>query len=146
MEFKPNTPVVTTTPTVEVTLSPQNALPVGPHRFRLVVTDEADNDSLPVEVTVIVLDTGRPTAVLDAPRTVTFGQSIQLSAARSTDPEGSALKKFTWTLLDREAPLPQPRPPIIEPVPVQPRPPIIEPVPIQPQPPIVPVQPRPPIV
>src|SRR5215204_1917541 len=124
MEFKPNTPIVTTTPTVEVTLSPQNALSVGPHRFRLVVTDEAGNESEPAEVTIIVLDTGRPTAVLDAPRSVPFGQSIQLSATRSTDPEGSALRRFTWTLLDREVPVPPPRPPI-EPVPVDPRPPII---------------------
>ena len=46
-EFIINTEVKTETPTVEVTLSPQRPLALGRHTFRLVVVDDAGNQSIP---------------------------------------------------------------------------------------------------
>jgi hypothetical protein len=63
-EFIINQEVKTETPTVEVTLSATNALPLGRHTFRLVVVDDSGNTSIPDDVIVIVADTENPTAVL----------------------------------------------------------------------------------
>jgi len=99
-EFKPNEPITTAEPTIEVTIAPANPLRVGRHRFRLVVIDDSGNSSLPDEVDVFVVDTTNPTAVLEAPRTVPFGTSFALSGARSTDVGGGTIARFIWTLVD----------------------------------------------
>lgn len=98
-DFRPNQPVETSESTVEVTVDPQNPFPVGRLRFRLVVTDDAGNESVPDEVDVIVSDNERPTAVLDAPRSVNFRESFTLSGERSTD-VGGRIVRYRWELVD----------------------------------------------
>ena len=97
--FKPGVPVVTAEPTIEVTVTPDAPLPVGRHRFQLVVVDDSGNESAPSIAEVIVRDAQKPTAVLDAPRDVNSGSSFQLSGARSSD-IGGKIVKYIWTRLD----------------------------------------------
>lgn len=98
-EFIPNKPVNTTEPKVEVTVDPNNPFPVGRLRFRLVVTDDAGNESAPDEVDVIVRDSERPTAVIDAPRAVNFRDSFTLSGERSAD-VGGRIDTYRWELVE----------------------------------------------
>ena len=98
-EFSINTEVKTETPTVEVTLSPQRPLALGRHTFRLVVVDDAGNQSIPDDVVVIVADTEAPTAVLNAPRSVSLGQSFMLDGTRSFDLGGGQVTTYLWTYL-----------------------------------------------
>lgn len=83
-------------PTYLVPQPSGHALAIGRHRFQLVVNDNSGNSSLPTAVEVIVVDNIAPTAVLDAPPTVTIGAAVQLSAARSTD-VGGAITQYVWT-------------------------------------------------
>lgn len=110
-EFRPNQPVETSESSVEVTVNPQNPFPVGRLRFRLVVTDDAGNESEPDEVDVIIRDSERPTAVLDAPSTVDFQTSFTLSGERSTD-IGGRIVRYRWELVD--APERPNRPPVFD--------------------------------
>lgn len=85
-------------------------LEVGQHRFTLIVTDDSGNESATVNVSVVVIDNQRPTAVLDVREiqtgriitnnTVAFGQSFRLSAERSTDAGGGTITTYLWQLLD----------------------------------------------
>jgi hypothetical protein len=98
-EFIVNQPVETETPTVEVTLTPNNPLRLGRHRFRLIVVDDSGNRSQPDEVEVIVADQEAPTAVLRAPSPVAFGTSFELDGSRSFDVGGGRVVRFVWTYL-----------------------------------------------
>ena len=98
-EFRAGQPVVTNTPDVEVTVAANAPLSAGRHRFQLVVEDDSGNSSEPSITDVIVRDTQKPTAVIDAPREVELGRSFQLSGRRSTD-VGGRIVKYTWTRLD----------------------------------------------
>ena len=98
-EFRAGQPVVTDTPEVEVTVAANAPLPAGRHRFQLVVEDDSGNISGPSISEVIVRDTQKPTAVLDAPREVELGRSFQLSGRRSSD-IGGRIVRYTWTRLD----------------------------------------------
>ena len=97
-EFQPGVRVETPEPSVEVTLTPARPLPPGRHTFSLVVVDDSGNKSMPDMKDVIVFDDQKPTAVLDAPHTVAFGQSFVLSGARSID-AGGRVVRYIWTLL-----------------------------------------------
>jgi len=108
--FALNQPIVTDQPTVEVTISATNTLPVGVHTFQLVVTDDSGNVSQPALVEIVVRDTQAPTAVIDGPREVGFGSPFELSGARSSDPAPGRVVSFTWTLVDNPS-----RPPIFDP-------------------------------
>ena len=99
-EFKINDPITTDQADIEVTVSAAAPLAVGRHIFRLVVADDSDNLSDPDEIEVIVLDSERPTAILEGPRTVAFGQSFTLTGRRSTDVGGGRVVRFTFTLLE----------------------------------------------
>ena len=98
-EFIINQEVKTETPTIEVTLSTDNALPLGRHTFRLVVVDDSGNTSIPDEVIVIVADSENPTAVLSAPRSVNFASSFELDGRRSFDAGGGRVVTYLWTYL-----------------------------------------------
>jgi len=108
-EFKPNVPVVQDNPQVTVDIRRGKALPVGNHRFQLVVVDDAGNESEPTFLDIIVKDSARPTVldlinknktVIDPP-VVPAGKSFILSAARSKDADGR-IKEYRWTLLPKD--------------------------------------------
>ncbi len=89
----PSTPTSSpTTPTVEVTVSPNNPMPSAGQRFRLVVVDDSGNASAADEVTIIVADQDAPTAVLRAPRMVArpAAASTSTAARRSTSAAGAS--------------------------------------------------------
>lgn len=95
-EFLPGQTIETKDPIVEVFASPQKPLPPGKHVFELVVVDDADNESLPARVEVTVLDTVRPTAVVNGPERVPFGQAFKLDGSKSTD-IGGRVVAWRWT-------------------------------------------------
>ena len=94
-----NQDVTSETPTVEVTIDPNNPLPPGRHRFRLIVVDDSDNASVGDEVTIIIADQTAPTAVLNAPSVVATGKSFNLDGAKSFDQGGGKVVKFVFTYL-----------------------------------------------
>ena len=108
-EFKTNVPVVQADPVVTVDVNRDEPFPAGPQRFRLVVVDDAGNESDPVFLDVIVRDTEKPTAVLDVVNSdgkvvepvVSVGSSFILSGGRSSDVAPGKVKEYRFTLLDR---------------------------------------------
>ena len=96
------------TPDSQLTIQmPDQKLPVGQHRFSLTVQDDSGNQSNAAQITVIVVDTTAPTAVLDLQdtqgRTVTdgriaFGSGFILSGKRSVD-IGGTISKFIWEVV-----------------------------------------------
>jgi hypothetical protein len=108
-KFKTNVPVVQADPVVTVDVSPDSPMPIGAHKFRLVVVDDAGNESEPSEIAVIIRDTEKPTAVLDVVNAdnkvvepvVSAGKPFILSGARSSDIAPGKIKEYRFTLLDR---------------------------------------------
>lgn len=98
-EFVVNQDVFTEASAVEVTITANNQLPRGRHRFRLIVEDDSGNRSEPDTVEVIVADTDRPTAVLDGPDIASTGRSFNLDGRRSFDAGGGRIVRYTWTYL-----------------------------------------------
>lgn len=98
-EFVIGTDVVTTDPTVEVTVSANRPLSVGRHTFQLIVVDDSGNISAPDQVVVIVADQQAPTAVISAPELVPSGRSFTLDGRRSFDVGGGSIASFRWTLV-----------------------------------------------
>ncbi len=105
-EFIPNEPIETAEPRIEVTIEPERPLPIGVHRFQLVVIDSAENPSQPSLVEVIIQDTQNPTAVLDVldiqgnrTNEIEYGQSFILSGERSTDRPPGEIVQYRWTLV-----------------------------------------------
>jgi len=99
-KFVIGTPIETREPTVEVTVDTQTLLPVGRHRFQLVVADDSGNQSLPDTVEIIVRDTTNPTAVVRAPTQVESGKSFNLDGRASSDVAPGRVVKFIWTMLE----------------------------------------------
>lgn len=64
-ELKPDVPVVQAEPTLSVEPGALGHLPVGRHRLKLVVVDDAGVESEPAFFTVKVVSPGKPTAVLE---------------------------------------------------------------------------------
>ena len=90
-QFVAGQPLETETPVVEVTVTRDKPLPSGQHRFQLIVSDDAGNVSAPAMVEVIVRDSQKPTAVLDAPRQVKTGQSFSFpGVARPISRQGGS--------------------------------------------------------
>ena len=102
--FVVNTDIQTNTPTIEVTVSAERPLPLGRHRFRLIVVDDSGNRSAPDVVEMIVADQGAPTAVLGVPRIAAFGTSFNLDGSRSVDTGGGRITQFIWTYLGPSTP------------------------------------------
>lgn len=107
--FKPNQPVVQSDPTVRVDVTRAEPLAVGPHRFRLVVVDDAGNPSDPTFLDVVVLAPTDPTAVLDivdsagarVDAKVPFGKPFILSGLRSSDVPPGKVVEYQFTLVER---------------------------------------------
>ena len=104
-----STEVAADEPQLDVLVDGQHPLKPGKHVFQLVVTDDAGNESEPANVTIVILDRDRPTAVVDVlnaagerfaePRVeLPFGQRFALTAERSTD-VGGTVRAYRWTLL-----------------------------------------------
>jgi len=108
--FKPNQPIIQTDSMVKVEATRENPLPVGPHRFQLVVVDNEGNPSEPTFLEVVVLAPTDPTAVLDVVNSdgfridaqVPFGRGFILSGARSTDVEPGKVVEYQFTLIARD--------------------------------------------
>jgi hypothetical protein len=108
-EFKLNQEIVQKEPVVKVDVTPNTPLPLGANRFRLVVVDDAGNESEPTFLDVVVRDLERPTAVLDVVNSdlkridpvVVRGQGFILSGARSADLPPGAIVEYRFTLVDR---------------------------------------------
>lgn len=96
-EFTPGSTIQTKEPTIEVTIGTSQPLPVGRHRFQLVVVDDSDNVSRPDEVVIIIADQSAPTAVIRAPGTVAFGNSFTLDGGASFDVGGGRIVRWDWT-------------------------------------------------
>lgn len=107
-EFTLNNTITTNEPEIEVTISPNTPLPVGRHRFQLVVEDDSGNVSQADMVDIIVRDTQAPTAVLDANPQAEYGRSFNLAGRRSTDVAPGRVVSYHWTMV----PIAE-RPPII---------------------------------
>lgn len=99
-KFEVGTPITTEEPTIEVTVDPTDALPVGRHVFQLVVMDDSGNESRPAEVAVVVRDTEAPTAVIRAPSQVSFGKSFALDGRASSDLPPGKIVRYEWTLVE----------------------------------------------
>ena len=100
-EFTPGEAITTEEAVIEVTQNPEKpTLTPGRHSFQLIVEDDAGNVSLPDMVEVIVRDTIRPTAVIEAPRSVQPGQSFFLNGKRSSDVAPGRVVRYEWTLLE----------------------------------------------
>ncbi|HEU0098568.1 MAG TPA: hypothetical protein VFQ67_07315 [Allosphingosinicella sp.] len=108
-EFKVGQTEVRADGVIDVEVNPRNPLPVGAHRFQLVVEDDAGNVSQPTFLNVIVRDTDRPTAVLEmvdsnnkaVEPVVSAGRGFRLSGLRSTDNPPGKVVKYAFTLMDR---------------------------------------------
>jgi hypothetical protein len=85
---------------VEVEVPVDKPFPVGKMRFRLVVRDDAGNESVPDEVDVYIVDRERPTAILVAPKQVDYGQAFTLDGTMSTDPAGGSIVAYVWTRVE----------------------------------------------
>jgi hypothetical protein len=102
-------------PTVQVTPAPGQPLPLGKHRFQLIVEDEAGNQSQPAFLDVIVRDPVAPTAIIQLVGGVdpAFNTPFELDASLSTDAGGGTVVKYHWTLVATPAkPVPEPDPPL----------------------------------
>ena len=98
---------VETTDSQLVIQMPNQKLQVGQHKFNLTVEDDSGNQSTPALITVIVVDTTAPTAVLDlsdeqgrtiSDSRVSFGSGFILSGKRSVDIGGS-ISKYIWEVV-----------------------------------------------
>lgn len=105
-KFIRNKPVKTTTPKVKVELNRNDKLDLGVNRFRLVVVDDAGNESEPAFLEVMVKDNNRPTAQIDlvdgngkrlTNLTLKQGQQILLSGERSADDPPGKVVDYLWT-------------------------------------------------
>ena len=99
--FNPGDKQETPDSKVEVTVSANNPIKVGVHRFQLVVIDNDGNESAPQTAEVLVRDLERPTAKLEIlPKSVEFGKSFVLVGSDSSDVAPGTIKTFRWTRLD----------------------------------------------
>jgi hypothetical protein len=97
--FVRDMPIYTDGPTIEVTISPGSELPVGSHRFRLVVTDDMGVESTPDIKEVIVRDPNAPVAVLSVPAEVVYGSSFMLDGSGSYAAAPARIARYVWTYL-----------------------------------------------
>jgi hypothetical protein len=90
---------VTERPEIEVTVNRERPLPPGTYVFGLRVVDNDDNVSDLATTKVVVVDPG-PSAVIDGPEQVGFGERFVLSGERSSDIEPGRIVRYLWTLVE----------------------------------------------
>jgi hypothetical protein len=108
-KFQSTAEVNTNDTLLNVAVSPDNPLPIGPHVFELEVIDQAGNRSVPVRVQLIVRDSQAPTAVLNVTdaqgrvlpeAVIEMGAGFMLSAKGSRDvAPGTGIESYTWRLV-----------------------------------------------
>jgi len=96
----PGASVETKDPKIEVDVPREKPFPPGRMRFRLVVRDDAGNESAPDEVDVYIVDRTRPLAILRAPEQVEYGQGFVLEGGESMDPAGGVVVAYVWTRVE----------------------------------------------
>lgn len=97
-EFSPGQTIETEEPRIQVEINEENPMQPGRYTFQLVVVDDSGNESLPDSVDIIIRDTQRPTAVIEAPQSVPFGENFRLDGRRSSD-IGGEIVTYRWTLV-----------------------------------------------
>ncbi len=100
-KFEIGVPVPTTDAKVEVEVDANEPLRPGRYIFELQVVDDDGNVSAPAQAVVTITDPG-PTAVIEAPSEVPFGESFALSGEGSFDVAGGTIREYVWTLVDVE--------------------------------------------
>ena len=96
-------PVVTSDPAFTFVVDPARPFGLGDHAIELVVVDDSGNVSAPDSAIVRVVDDVAPTAAIDAPAAIVFGESLVVSGARSFD-VGGRIGSYAWSL-DGRAPV-----------------------------------------
>jgi len=89
----------TTANQISVDVDPAAPLSKGPHLFQLIVVDDDGLQSAPAQFQVVVKDDRVPTAVLNAPATVSFNRPFRLDGSQSVDAPPGTIVKYIWTLL-----------------------------------------------
>jgi hypothetical protein len=98
---------VETTDSSLVIKMPNQKLSVGQHRFNLTVEDDSGNSSSTAQITVIVVDSAAPTAIVDlldesgrqiTDGRVSFGAGFVLNGKRSVD-VGGTITKYIWEVV-----------------------------------------------
>jgi len=97
--FEPGQTIETKEPTMLVEIDRERPLRPGTIEFMLEVIDDANNLSRPARITITILDTEAPNAIIDGPEAVLFGQEFTLSGERSTDLGGGQIIAYRWTRL-----------------------------------------------
>ena len=73
----------------------------GQYHPSLVVVDSQGDQSSPVQVTVRMVDTNAPTAVVQAPAVIKSGQTVTFDGSQSTDADGACgghVVRWTWRI------------------------------------------------
>ena len=98
-QFVPGPPIETETPSNRGNCHPRQASAALATPISAVVTGDAGNVSTPALVEVVVRDSQKPTAVLDAPRLAEAEQSFEVSGSRSTDTALGRILRYQWMML-----------------------------------------------
>ena len=109
-KFQTTAEVKTKDSVLNVSVSPDNPLPIGRHIFELEVIDKAGNRSVPARVQLVVRDSQAPTAVLNVTdeqgrilpeAVIEMGAGFVLNAKGSQDvAPGTGIESYTWRLLE----------------------------------------------
>lgn len=82
-------------------------LPLGEHRFNLQVVDNSGNESTTALVSVFIIDTTAPTAILRVMNSqglpvsrIPYGDEFVLDARMSTDAGGGTISRYIWRMVD----------------------------------------------
>lgn len=87
---------------------PDGKLPIGQHKFALKVVDNSGNQSQFATLSVLVIDTQAPMAILELrdasgqpvpDNRIPYGTSFILDGKKSTDVGGGNIVKYIWELI-----------------------------------------------
>ncbi|SMF27724.1 hypothetical protein SAMN02745866_01764 [Alteromonadaceae bacterium Bs31] len=93
-------------PVLEIEMG-DSPLELGEHRFNLQVFDNSGNESTAAIVSVFIIDTAAPTAILRVLNNqgqplsrIPFGETFTLDASLSTDTGGGAIDRYVWRMIN----------------------------------------------